>query len=296
MNKKEFGKLIQTLRKECFNEDLHSLTQEELAQKTGLSVRTIIRLEKGDEAVKLQGKELEKLADALQLTSGERKEIFLAASGIENNKVALTQYHPAEILDSLIQLMKKVYAPAFIMDSYHDLIAVNSGINLLYGIESSYWPDLTHYSTNFNNLRFYFSPEFTKQQEMMGMYWDEVVRYNIIFFRVRSLQYRTTRYFTELFSELRNYPRFIRYWRDAYWQEKDYIIDGGHHNLNSPLWGKLEYIVSRYTALTTYGDLMLCVYTPASLNTFETFSNIVKQASLEISRLGIWPKETDVEG
>ncbi len=76
MRRDEFGQLIKALRKECRDEDLKSLTQGEMATQTGFSVRTINRLEAGDETVKLKGDDLLKLADVLQLTSGERREFF----------------------------------------------------------------------------------------------------------------------------------------------------------------------------------------------------------------------------
>lgn len=37
MNRAEFGRLVQSLRKECRDEDLNFPTQEELAERTGLS-------------------------------------------------------------------------------------------------------------------------------------------------------------------------------------------------------------------------------------------------------------------
>lgn len=291
MNRQEFGKLIKALRHECLDEHLNYLTQEELAHKTGLGVRTIIRLENGDKAVKLQGSDLLKLADALHLTTGERREFFLAATAVEKEKVALNLYDPLRALDHLLDLMRKLQWPGFILDSYCDVIAVNAGILQLYDLSPTDVRNVTSQSNNFNILRFLFSPDFREQQEMMHEDWKNIVRYNLMNFRAYSLRYRATTYFENLMAELRSYRDFRQYWQQLYlYEEEDHIFDGGHIHLKSKSWGELEYLGTLYTALTIHGLLQLCVYVPISSKTLVEFCRIIEQSDATIYRLSTWPK------
>lgn len=293
MNREEFSQLIKALRKECRDENLKSLTQEELASQTGLSVRTINRLEAGDETIKLKGDDLSKLAHALRLTSGERKEFFLAATEIENSKLTLEHYNPTDVLNDLFEKLKIVCLPAFISDTYADIIAVNSAMFSLYSFNPLDLNDVADRSPLFNILRFFFSPEFEKQQNMMKN-WNNVVFQNIMHFRTYSLRYRSTPYFSKLLSASRKYPSFNRCWRDVYWNEKDHIIDGGDFQFSSPIWGNLEYIVPIYTVLTVHGYLFLSVYTPTNLETLKAFNSIVEQVGTDAYRLATWPEKPGV--
>jgi tetratricopeptide (TPR) repeat protein/transcriptional regulator with XRE-family HTH domain len=69
------------------------LTQEELAARTGLGVRTIRRLESGDPR-RPQGRSLRLLADALALTDAERKQLTEAARG-STARLAVPRQLPA---------------------------------------------------------------------------------------------------------------------------------------------------------------------------------------------------------
>src|SRR5581483_93373 len=59
-----------------------------------------------------------RLANVLQLTTLERREFFLAASGFDAQK----------ILKKMLDLMGQVRLPAFVIDVYGDVIAANNCI------------------------------------------------------------------------------------------------------------------------------------------------------------------------
>jgi len=93
MNRKEFGKLIAALRKEHFDEDGNRLTQAKLAKRaqqrdpqTPLNEIIIGKIERGERAM-LDEQTLLSLADTLELTMGERREFFLAATGLDNEQI-----------------------------------------------------------------------------------------------------------------------------------------------------------------------------------------------------------------
>ena len=262
-----------------------------------MSLRTLIRLEKGDESVKLSGELLRRLADALQLTTGERKEFFLAATGIDNTKIALDRYKPTDVLEGMLQILRNLFLPAFILDSYYDIIAVNYPIVNLYDFSLSEVRRIIDESSNFNSLRFFFSPEFEKQQKMMGASWERNAWQNMMGFRAYSLQYRTTPYFVKLLEELRKYRLFNHYWNAVYWWPElssklpnDYIRhEGRFHDFQSPE-GPLEFVAFSYVSLTTEGYLMLGTYVPTSPSTHRAFDKIAQRSGTGLLRLGSWPK------
>jgi transcriptional regulator with XRE-family HTH domain len=115
MNRSEFGRLVSALRKEHIDEEMNFWTQKKLGEETGLGELIIGKIERGQRA-NLDGDTLLRLANALRLTSGERREFFLAASGISEEKIPRQHSDPRSTLDELIQMMRQIQSPAFIMD------------------------------------------------------------------------------------------------------------------------------------------------------------------------------------
>ena len=130
MDPVDFGKLIASLRKEHEDEEDVPWTQEKLAEESNktagvelFSGDIVSAIERGKR--NLDQQTLLALADALQLTSGERKEFFLASSGIDNERIARPDHDPEEVLDNLLQTIRQSYLPAYVVDSYCDVVAVN---------------------------------------------------------------------------------------------------------------------------------------------------------------------------
>ena len=99
MNRVDFGKLVASLRKEHEDEDGRPWSRQSLAQEANaaagaelFSKDIISRIERGERI--LDQETLLALAAALQLTSGERKEFFLAASGVDNDRIARPENDP----------------------------------------------------------------------------------------------------------------------------------------------------------------------------------------------------------
>ena len=88
MNLADFGKLISSLRKEHEDEDGAPWTQKRLAEECGRAGESFVLTENIISSIE-RGKRnpdrdvLLALAAALRLTSSERREFFLAASGVE---------------------------------------------------------------------------------------------------------------------------------------------------------------------------------------------------------------------
>ena len=301
MNRVNFGKLISALRAEIDDEDYHPWTQKKLADETGLSEHIIRNIEQGRR--RLDSETLIILAEALRLTSGERKEFFLAASGVEYKDIAQRETEPAIVLNYLIQRMERVYLPAYIIDSFCDVIAVNSAVMRLLDLDMAGLSLETMRAKPFglNMLQFVFSDKAVEYyQKLMGkQHWLDYAYQNMMIFRNYTLRYRSTDYFQELLEELKKLPHFKKYWRewrDPYWREeyfgqKDHFIDNEYIYQNSRKMGALVYFSTAITALTTFCDLHFCVYVPATSHTANMFLEISQDNGADIMQVSPWPKK-----
>ena len=138
MNRKEFGQLIAALRKEHFDEEGNRLTQAKLAERTQqrdpltpLNETIIGKIERGERAT-LDDHTLLSLADTLELTMGERREFFLAATGLDDVQIVAAHESTEAILASVVQMLSDIQLPALLLDSYLDVIAANGILVKLY--------------------------------------------------------------------------------------------------------------------------------------------------------------------
>ena len=296
MNRSDFGKLIASLRREHEDEEGNRWSQETLAREANLALgaelfsqRTISYIEQGRR--RLDDQTLLALATALQLTSGERREFLLASSGVDTKAMARSDNTPEEILSQLTSKMRQARLPAHIIDSYFDVIAVNFGFVRLYGFGSfSYSP--SNVSSQLNKLRFIFSEEGrVHYTQIMEDEWSDNAYQTMMMFRSVSLRYRSTEYFQALLKDLKKLRQFKRYWREVYLNEQDHFVENKQMYMNSPEWGAVAYFPTYLTALTTAGELHLCIYVPASRGTAEVFSQIFAQEDAsDLLRLSPWPE------
>lgn len=301
MNRLDFGKLISALRAENDDDDYYPWTQGKLADETGLSEQIISNIEQGRR--RLDTEILMILAKALRLTSGERKEFFLAASGVEHKNIAQREAEPTVVLNYLVQQMEKVYLPAYIIDSFCDVIAVNSAVVHLLDLDAAGLNLETMQDRPFglNMLQFVFADKAVEHyQKLMGeKHWLDYAYQNMMIFRNYTLRYRSTEYFQNLLTELKKLPQFKRYWRewrDPYWREeyfeqKDHFIDNEHIHQNSEKLGAIVYFSTAITALTTFCDLHFCVYVPATAHTASMFLEISQGSGANIIQVSTWPKK-----
>ena len=133
MNRKEFGQLLSTLRQDM------GWTQFQLAEYAQVDEAVVSQMERGVKKY-FEPELLFQLANALQLTTLERREFFLAVSGLEQKQMvrqptaamATDVFNVREILDKMIALTGQVRLPAFLCDVYGDVIAANKIIWLFF--------------------------------------------------------------------------------------------------------------------------------------------------------------------
>lgn len=119
MDKKQFGVLVSSLRDNQVDENGNPLTQQTLAQKANIPIATLDNIENG-QLDNLSQEILYSLANALQLTSLERREFFMAALG-----------NATEFSDSENVLIDKVKLSAISTSKIRELTFIISPIQQL---------------------------------------------------------------------------------------------------------------------------------------------------------------------
>lgn len=295
MNRKEFGQLVKALRKEHRDAEGGFWTQETLAHRANLSPRTIGRIENGT-LRKFDKEVLLKLADALLLTSSERQEFFRASAGIDNKLMVRRSNKPEIVFTQLMKRVGGVALPAFVIDSYCDLIAANAAATALLDINAAGLglPEMQKRPFGLNMLQFVFSNEAVSfYRERMNEYWPNYAYQNMMVFRTLSFKYRSSNYFQGLLEELLQFPYFRRYWQEVYCQERDHILDNEHIHFNHRLWGPMNFFSTSLTALSSAGELYFWTYVPATQRTTEIFVRIMEQNGSGLFPTSHWPNKMD---
>lgn len=140
MNHKDFGQLVAALRREHRYLDKDSKvrfwSQERLAEVANLSEDTIIKIEGGRKR-NLSPDILLKLAQALNLTTEERVEFFMAANDLDDRQIIRCPDNPHDTLQHLVQTLQQTYLPAFIIDTYCDVLAVNEAVLMIFNVSDN---------------------------------------------------------------------------------------------------------------------------------------------------------------
>jgi transcriptional regulator with XRE-family HTH domain len=292
VNRAEFGQLVEALRKEHLDKDNKTWTQQKLAAEARLSEQMIGTIERGSKAA-LDADTLLRLAHALGLTSNERKKFFAAASGIRIEQVSRGDQERVTGLQEMLAYLKQVYAPAFLLDSFGDIIALNQGCAILYQD-----PDLQSFqhssrnaALNFNLLLPVFAPEFKGQRASNQEV--EIFQVNTIaFFRTLTFERRCHPYFVHLLERMRrSSPSFKRLWRDVDLRESDYFMDKILLKVQHPQLGSLSQFACSITAVIATDELRLFTFVPLGEPTFQAFQKLFLEFNAQevMHLLPQWP-------
>lgn len=124
MNRKEFGQLLSALRQDL------GWTQFQFAEIVEVDEAVISQIERGVKK-RFEPELLFKLANALQLTTLERREFFLAASGLDRKQIVRQAsanvrtdvFDVRKVLERMVGLTGDIRLPAFLDDVFGDVIA-----------------------------------------------------------------------------------------------------------------------------------------------------------------------------
>lgn len=288
MERAIFGQLVQELRREHRDEQGRPWTQELLSRKTGLPKRTIERIEEGS-LKHVDANILTSLADALELTSMERKEFFFAAMGMNSQQLASFKSDHLHIFDTLAQRLAAIHLPAFVNDVFGDVVLVNMALFGLLAPNGSTKQDESPLTKNNLNSSI-FAPE-SSIRPLLGEQWGHIAHLNMQFFRGISLRYRLHPHFQQLLPELLRYPAFKRYWEQAPLEENDLSPDSIPYVYEHPAFGPLAYLANISVSATRMGELYSTVYLPMDQATRQVFDAIVAQYGNQVVRRAPWPKD-----
>ena len=292
MKRKEFGELISALRQDL------SWTQFQLAERVEVDWAIISQIERGVKK-HFEPQFLFKLANAFQLTTLERREFLLAASGLDQKEMvrqpsAATQtdvFNVRIALDKMIDLTGQVRLPAFLSDVYGDILAANNTILSFFKVPSEYLGRAAQTPGGYNMIHFAFGKELVARSLVIDK-WDEFALNTMRAFRENSLRYRAKPYFKYLmkaFRDLNEYPLFDRYWKmvSSTEQDKEAMID--YFSYHHDRFGDIRYISSATVSVTSFGELFLVQYQPLDENTSEVFEQLAQQAGTGAERFAPWP-------
>jgi transcriptional regulator with XRE-family HTH domain len=293
MKRKEFGQLIASLRQDL------GLTQAQLAELVDLENATLSNIERGAKR-HIEPDSLYRLANALHLTSLERREFFLAACGLEQEKVvrqpgpnSRTKVFDAKrVLADLFGLMRQVYLPMNLGDCYGDLIAVNRALLDVVQIDAGSLKAMSQVTGGFNNLHYVYGTMLG--QKTFGDDFSQSALVAIRSFREGSLRYRSKPRYRELMQEFRDprrYPLFERYWRRVSSLDEDKETAGDPIQSQHPKYGTLSLMISSQVTITPYGELFLSYFLPMDAHTAVSLVSLIAETGQDVIQLLDWPEK-----
>lgn len=295
MDRREFGKLIATLRMDL------DWTQFQLAEYTQADPAVISQMERGVKK-HFEPDLLFRLANAFHLTTLERREFFLASSGIGEKQIVrqpsaadtTDAFDVEKMLRKLIDLAGQLRAPAFLLDVYCDVIAANRAALAFFEVPPAMLEDAARIPGGYNVIRLTFGRELVTRAHITDN-WDLYAFNTMRAFREMSLRYRAKPYFQYLINAFRNpvdYPLFDRYWKLVSSMEQDKQGNFDHFAYQHSSFGPLQYASSSTVLLTPYGELFLNQYSPLDDHTAGLFEQLCLQAGPGVIRIAPWPRKS----
>ena len=295
MNRKEFGQLLATLRQDL------DWTQFELAEYADVDEAIVSQIERGVKKF-FEPNLLFCLANALQLTSMERREFLLASTGLDQRQVvrqpsagvSTDVFNVRRALEKMIELTGLVRLPAFLCDVYGDVVAANHIILSFFKVSPEYLEKADQVPGGYNTARFNFGKDLTARSHVTDN-WDQYALNSMRAFREISLRYRAQPYFKYLMKIFRNpieYPLFDRYWKMVSSIEQDRDASADHFSYQHDEFGEIKYISSSTVSITSFGELILIQYLPLDANTSQVFDQLAKQTGQGAVKFAPWPVKT----
>lgn len=291
MNRKEFGQLLSALRQDM------GWTQFQIAEIADVDEAVISQIERGVKK-HFEPELLFKLANSLQLTTLERREFFLAASGLDKKQIVRQAsanvktdvFDVRKVLERMVGLTAVIRLPAFLGDVFGDVIAANRMMLAFYNIPSSMLENAAQIPGGYNTTRINFGRDLIGRNHAADN-WEQYALNSMHAFRVNSLRYRAHPYFKYLMKAFRNpteYPFFDRFWKMVSSTEQDREANVDYFSYTHPEFGALNYVASTIMAVTSAGELFLIQNAPLDEHTDRVFDQL-KSAGSGAVRFAPWP-------
>jgi transcriptional regulator with XRE-family HTH domain len=294
MNRKDFGELVAALRQDL------GWTQFQLAEHADIDVAVVSQVERGVKR-HFEPELLFQLVNAFQLTTLERREFLLAASGLDQNQivrqpsaaVSTDVFDVRKVLEKMIELTGQVRLPAFLSDVYGDVIAANNIILSFFKTPPQFIEQADKIPGGYNTIRFDFGKDRVARTNILD-HWDRYALFSMRTFRENSLRYRARPYFKYLMKIFRNqneYPFFERYWKMVSSVEQDKEASTDHFAYQHAEFGEVKYVSSATVSITSFGELFLIHYLPLDQRTSQVFEQLAQEAGQGVTAFAPWPEK-----
>jgi transcriptional regulator with XRE-family HTH domain len=294
MNRRDFGELVAALRTDL------GWTQFELAEYSGIDMAVVSQIERGVKKF-FEPELLVCLANTFQLTTLERREFILAASGLDEKQsvrqpstgVKTDVFNVKKILEKMIHLTGEIRLPAFLCDAFSDVLAANNMMLAFYNVPASMIVNAAQVPAGYNTTRLNFGRE-SLARAVVSTGWESYALKSMSSFRENSLQYRAKPYFKYLMKTFRNpgeYPYFDRFWKLVSSTEQDKEVNIDQFSYEHAEFGLLKYTASTTIAVTSFGNLFLTQNLPLDQHTEYVFNQLKSQAGLGVSQFASWPEK-----
>ena len=292
MNRKEFGELVATLRQDM------DWTQSKLAEYADVEDAVISQIERGVKK-HFEPELLFCLANLFQLTTLERREFFLGASGLEQKEIvrqisASTNtdvFNARRVLDKMVERTGQLRIPAYLCDVYSDVIATNQIVLAFFKVPPSFVEEAGRVPGGYNTARFNFGKDLVARNIVVHN-WDSYALNSMRAFRENSLRYRAKPYFKYLMKTFRNpheYPLFDRYWKMVSSVEQDKEANTDYFSFQHGEFGEIKYMTSSTVSVTSFGELFLVQYLPLDAYTTKVFEELTQQIGTGVTQFASWP-------
>jgi len=288
LDKKDFGQLVATLRKEARNEFDEPMTQYDLAETARIPLITLQKIEQGRQ-VNIKPDMLCNLAEALHLNSRATQTFFLASLGIKDVQTIKPTAMPQDVLADLTHTLSQLQTPAYILDGFGDILIINPAGLAVFNLDAGHLhaPQLL---SQHNINRFLFSPEFENMHALMSESQSTSARRTIMLYKLWTLKVRHHWYFQRLLPELNRYPVFREHWQSPSFHDEDNYVQYNPITLRHPELGLLRLLSCPTHAITTQGDLYLIIMQPLDAVTAAACLQLSERLGTQPIPFASWPK------
>ncbi len=290
------GDLVKAMRREVWRQRGERWTQAELARRANATPKIISNLERGQKA-RIEPELLLGLANAFELTTRERAVFFECANGLRRQDLPRPGQQPEAVLANLLKTLKQYHLPAFILDDYDNVVAVNSPIRHLFsGIIPLLLEDAPELPGGYNVLRFVFS-DTSHFASSIVRNKARYLQQSVYFFRFITLPYRATRFYQDMMTCFFADPSmeaFRRTYDQTFTQKRDFFFEDNFVTLQMPDHPPLQFFSPPQEAVhTPFGSLYLVAYLPADMSTLRYFLHLNEVEPLDPIPLAPWPVEIE---
>jgi len=229
------------------------LRREEVAQLAGISTTWYTWLEQGRD-IRISASVLDCIANALQLTTDERKYVFALA--LESGSAAtLPKEELTEISTPLKMIMNELrFSPTIITDRRYFIVGWNEAASHVF-LDFDQVP-----AEDRNMIRLLFT---RKELQRLAVNWDHFIRGFLAIFRAYYGQYMEDPWYDQFIEEMKLvHPDFDHLWQQSEVKSAPEVLIEFRH-------AKVGKMLFNLTSLQVQGDsdLRCSIYTPADDST-----------------------------